>query len=185
MNNILSIKIALVPLCLSMVGMIITSCTGRISFPPLTLEQLRNTEYQLELPADGKAKLKNGFYREQIVPNSATQLEIWLDSLVVFGDLNDDAVADAAAILVGTAGGSGAYYYLVAVINHNGKARHAATQSLGDRVIVKSLKIQSGKVIVRLTKHGPGDALCCPTLEGIQIYQLNNETLDLIGEHKI
>jgi hypothetical protein len=178
-------KIKIFLLCLILVWVNFIYCAGRISISPLTLEKLRNAEYQSELPATGKAKLKNGFYSEQIVPNSATRVQVWLDSLAVFGDLNGDNLADAAAILVGTAGGSGTYYYLVAVINHNGKPRHVATQSLGDRVIVKSVKIQSGKIIVRITKHGTGDALCCPTLEVFQIYQLREEQLDLIGEYKI
>ncbi len=177
-------KIKTILLYQSLVWAIFIYCAARILTPPLTLEQLRKTEYQSELPTIGKAKLKNGFYSEQIVPNSATQLQVWLDSLVVFGDLNEDNVADATAILAGTAGGSEIYYYLVAVINQNGEPRHVATQSLGDRVIVKELKIQSGRIIIKMTKHGSDDALCCPILEVFQIYRINKEKLDLIGEQK-
>jgi hypothetical protein len=87
--------------------------------------------------------------------------------------------------LVRTPGGGGTYYYLVVIINQNGEPRHVATQSLGDRIILKELKIQSGRIIIKMTKHGSDDALCYPILEVFQIYRINKEKLDLIGEHKV
>jgi len=145
--------------------------------PSLTLEALKNAEYQSEFPASRKARLTNGAYREKIVPGSATELVIILSDKFALGDLNGDGVEDAAVVLVSNPGGSGTFYDLAAVINQNGTPKHVASLLLGDRVKVKSLSIRSGEVAVEMTKHGPKDPMCCPTLEVTQKYKLQGDKL--------
>ena len=162
----------------------LTACGGQAGVPavsPLTVEQLKNAEYQSEFPASGKAKLTDGAYEEEIVPGSATKLIIELSDQYAIGDLNGDGTDDAVAILVADPGGSGTFYHLAAVINQNGTPKHTATEFLGDRVQLKSVSIESGEIAVEMTKHGPDDPMCCPTLEVTQKYKLEGDTLVQFG----
>ena len=140
----------------------------------LTVDDLKNGEYQTEFSSSGKI---NGIYKEKIVPDSFTELVVTLSDKMAFGDLNGDGEKDAAVILIINPGGSGTFRYLAAVINQNGAPNHVASQLLGDRVKVKSLSIKSGEITVKMITHGPSDPLCCPTLEAIQDYQLQGDKL--------
>jgi hypothetical protein len=158
----------------------LTACGGQAGTPavsPLTIEQLKNAEYQSEFPASGKAKLTDGAYEEEIVPGSATKLVIKLSDQYAIGDLNGDGVDDAAVVLVADPGGSGTFYTLEAVINQNGAPNHVATEFLGDRVKLNSISIESGEILVDMITHGPNDPMCCPTLEATQKYKLQGDTL--------
>jgi len=148
-----------------------------VSPPALTLETLKNAEYQSEFPASKKARLTDGQYQEDIVPGSATKLNIVLYPMAAFGDLNGDGVDDAAAVLVADPGGSGTFYYLVAVVNQNGTPKHVASVLLGDRVRFKSISIQAGEIVVNMVQQALGDPMCCPTMEVTQKYKLQGDKL--------
>lgn len=145
---------------------------------PLTLEALKNAAYLSEWPADGVAQLVDGEYEEEIVPGAASKLVIaFYQDMYAFGDLDGDGVEDAAVVLATSGGGSGTFISLEAVINDRGTPNHVATASLGDRVEVKSVAIEAGKITVDMVTHGPDDPLCCPTLEVTQIYRLQGDKL--------
>ncbi|GEM_PF-998420 len=144
----------------------------------LTLEALKNAEYQSEWPADGVAKLTDGEYEEEIVPGAASKLVIvFYPDMYAFGDLDGDGVEDATVVLATSGGGSGTFISLEAVINNQGTPNHVATASLGDRVEVKSVAIEAGVITVDMVTHGPDDPLCCPTLEVTQKYELQGDEL--------
>ena len=145
--------------------------------PSLTLEALKNAEYDSEFPKDHKAKLTDGKYQEEYQPGAATKLIIQLYPAYATGDVNGDGVDDAAVILVANPGGSGTFYHLAVVVNQGGTPKHVASQSLGDRIIVKSISIKSGEIVLNMTVHGPNDPLCCPTLEVTRTYKLQEDTL--------
>lgn len=145
--------------------------------PPLTLEALKNAEYQSEFAKDHKAKLTDGTYREKYQPGAATELVISLYPKYALGDLNGDGIDDAAVILVANPGGSGTFYDLAAVINQNGTPTNVASQLLGDRVQIKSISIKSGEIVLDMIVHGPSDPLCCPTVEVTRAYKLEGGKL--------
>jgi hypothetical protein len=146
--------------------------------PPLTVEMLKNAEYHSEWPAEGVAKLTDGEYEEEIVPGAASKLIIAVyPDMHAFGDLNGDGVDDAAVVLATSAGGSGTFISLEAVINDKGTPKHVASAELGDRVKLKSVAIDSAEIIVDMVTHGPDDPLCCPTVEATQKYKLEGDTL--------
>jgi hypothetical protein len=93
--------------------LMISACAF-VAPPPqaLTLDALKNAEYNSDLPAAKKAKLTNGVYEEEIVPGSASKLTIRLRDQYATGDLNGDGVADAAVVLAGNSGGSGVFVTL-------------------------------------------------------------------------
>ena len=145
---------------------------------PLTLELLKNAEYQSEFPASGKAKLTDGTFFEPYEPGSASGVNIALSD-VVFGNLNGDGVADAAVVLIADPGGSGTFRHLAAVVNEGGQPRHVTSALLGDRVKIESLAIEAGLIVVGMIAHGPDDPLCCPTQKMSRAFRLAGDTLKM------
>ena len=143
----------------------------------LTIHELKNAEYRSKWSAQGKIKLSDGIYREQIVPGSGSELVIKLSDKITFGDLNGDGLEDAAVILVSDPGGSGTFYDLAAVINSRGQAKEVASAFLGDRVKVEELSIRSGKIVVKMVTHRSTDPMCCPSLKVEQAYGLQGDEL--------
>jgi len=148
---------------------------------PLTLDALKNAEYQSEFPASGRAKLTDGKFEEPIAPNSATKLVIALHPVSAMGDLNGDGAEDAAVVLVANPGGSGTFYHLAAVLNQGGTPKHVASVLLGDRVKLESVSIAAGEITVKMTKQGPKDPMCCPTEQVTQRYKLQGDKLVQVG----
>jgi peptidoglycan/xylan/chitin deacetylase (PgdA/CDA1 family) len=146
---------------------------------------LRNTGYPNEWPSEGIAQLEDGEYREQYLPDSATEMVINLAPYRLFGDLNGDGVEDAAVILIAAPGGSGTFYYLSAVLNQDGQPRPLPSQFLGDRVYIRDLSIDEGLVRVELDIAGPDDPVCCPTDHRRQAYAVEGEKLVLVGEENL
>ncbi len=143
----------------------------------LTIDELKSGEYRSEWSAKGKIKLNDGIYQEKIAPDSATELVIKLSDKMALGDLNGDGAEDAAVILVSNPGGSGTFYELAAVINSRGKAKHAASVFLGDRVKVEDISISTGQIVVKMVTHDRTDPMCCPSLKVEQEYALQGDEL--------
>jgi uncharacterized protein len=94
-----------------------------------------------------------------------------------FGDLNGDNVDDAAIIITYNTGGSGSFISLCAVLGTSGKPFITDPILLGDRVGIKSVRIQSGKVVLDIVKHKPNDPSCCPTVPVTLSYSVENGKL--------
>ncbi|MEI9477942.1 MAG: hypothetical protein WCO26_15380 [Deltaproteobacteria bacterium] len=56
------------------------------------------------------------------------------------------------------------------------------TAFLGDRIKIRSLAIADDVVVVDMTTHGSGDAMCCPTRHVIQRFVLQGTRLIKPGE---
>jgi peptidoglycan/xylan/chitin deacetylase (PgdA/CDA1 family) len=153
--------------------------------PRLDWEALRNVPYPNEWPSDGIAQLEDGEYREQYLPDSATEMRIGLAPYRIFGDLNGDSADDAAVILVADPGGSGTFYYLSAVLNQDGDPKPVASQFLGDRVFFRDLSIDDRHILIELDIAGPDDPMCCPTDHKRQIYAVKGEELVLAAEEDL
>ena len=144
----------------------------------LTMEVLRNAEYQSEWPASGKAKLTDGSYKEKYIPGSATELVITLSGHHALGDLNGDGAKDAAVVLVSDPGGSGTFYDVAVVVNQSGSPKHVATEALGDRIVVKSLAIQSGEITITLLTRKPDEPMSAePKVEVTKKFKLQGDKL--------
>lgn len=143
----------------------------------LTADDIKNAEYSSEWSSSGKVKLKDGIYREKIVPDAATELVIRLGDTIAFGDLNNDGVDEGTAILITDSGGSGTFYYLVVLTDNNGTPEHRATAPLGDRIKMQSLTIQSGHILLEMITHGPDDPMASPSLRMRKKYTLQKDHL--------
>lgn len=147
---------------------------------PLTVEVLKNATYNSEFVKAGKAQLKDGTYEEQAAPDSASKNTLMLSEHFAFGDVNADGIDDAAVVLAASGGGSGTFYTLAIVINSYGHPHHFHSANLGDRIQLDSLEIADYVITVRMTVHGEGDAMCCPTQPEERRYNLGFGVLRLI-----
>ena len=120
-------------------------------FEAPAVDVLKNTEYQSEFPASGKAKLTDGrfFLRAGLGQRRTSHSEraryLWRPER--------RRVADAVVILYASGGGSGTFRYLAAVVNEQGQPQHVASALLGDRVRIDL-------IVVQMIGHGPGDGQC-------------------------
>jgi Tol biopolymer transport system component len=144
---------------------------------PLSIESLRNAEYQTELTKSGKAKLTDGTYSEPAAPGAASLVTVQLGERIMLADLNGDGSVDAVVTLIVQSGGSGTFQFLAAVLNDNGSPKHIASVSLGDRIQVQELSFQAGEIQVKMLAHGAKDAVCCPTLAVTRRYKLDGAKL--------
>lgn len=155
-----------------------TSAQPATVTPGLSVESIKNTEYQSELAGNKKVKLVNGTYEEASAPNSASKTNVVLvDSMTAFGDLNSDGIGDAVAILASNGGGSGTFIDLAAVLNQGGKPNHVASVKLGDRVKVEAISVSSGTIVLNYLKQGPNDPLANPTQKTTEKYKLQGDKL--------
>jgi heat shock protein HslJ len=152
----------------------------------LTLEDLQNATYPSEWEESGTITLTDGRYEgEPFVEGGVSRLVVTFIEPVAFGDLDDDGVEDAAAILAANAGGSGTFISLEVVRNKGGEPLHLATYPLGDRVRIESLAIEGGQIVLEMITHGPNDPMCCPTQQVKQTYALRECELVQISSEVI
>ncbi len=168
-NEMKLLNIALIALAMS-------ACSCRAP-APLTMDELKNTDYQSGYSVDGMITLTNGFCIETLVPDSASRLRVTLSDMYAHGDLNGDGVSDAAVILISNSGGSGTFYDLGVVVNQNGIPQHAASAFLGDRINVCSVTIISGEIKVEMIIQGPTDPMSRTSRMVSQTYTLHGDRL--------
>ena len=147
---------------LILIGAALLSACERREDPQSVPPDLANHTYPSEFSATGRVTLKAGQYSEPAAPDSASLMAVELITSAA-GDLNGDGRADAAAILVTNAGGSGSFYELAVVIAQGQGEEVMSVALLGDRTPVTHLSIRDEKVIVELRTRGPDDPMAVTT----------------------
>jgi len=145
----------------------------------LSLEVLKNLAYT-GISEDGSAMALRAGRWEGEPPEPGSAAVPTLDfsgELVARGDLDGDGIAEAVVVLDSWTGGSGVFSYIAVVSGSTGKALNTATQLLGDRVQVRELRIDDGKVVVDLRGPGPDDPSCCPSMNMRQVWTLGDGKL--------
>ena len=84
-----------------------------------------------------------------------------VDDFRVVGDLDGDDRDEAVVLLTRSPGGSGAWSYLAVDKRIGGRPFNIATAELGDRVQLRSARIENGRLLASGVRAGPGDAACC------------------------
>lgn len=158
------------------------SATGA---PGLTLDQLRNATYRGVY--DRAVTLADGQYEgAPFQPGGAARPRLDLaGDLVARGDLDRDGGDEAVVVLAGSSGASGTFNYLAVVAAPDGKPLNVATEPLGDRVQLRSMTIVDGQLIVDLVAHGPGEAMCCPTLKVRRALTLSGDRLSEVRREEM
>jgi heat shock protein HslJ len=100
-----------------------------------------------------------------------------VEDLLVQGDLDGDSVEEAAVLLAESSGGSGVMTYLALVTWRDGAPVNLATRLIGDRVQIRSLRVEDGELILDYITAGPEEPACCPTRKVRDRYRLQEGRL--------
>lgn len=147
----------------------VNGATATPYIAPLDYETFKSMNYH-DIPQAGDTfGLFNGSFTGAVASGQAA---ITLTDTYVPGDLDGNGTPDALIVLTANTGGTGTFYYLVAMRNDNGVPAQAATTYLGDRVIIDSIEITSGLITVNMKIAGPNDGACCPNTPAVQKYKL-------------
>jgi len=117
------------------------SVAPRNETSPPTLEELRRVTY------GGSGDL----------PGAATLV----DDFFVVGDLEGDGTAEAVVLLASSPAGTGSWSTLAVVKRIGGRLFPIASAALGDRVQVRALRIEGGRLLASGVRAGPNDPACC------------------------
>ncbi|MHB8087552.1 MAG: Gmad2 immunoglobulin-like domain-containing protein [Anaerolineaceae bacterium] len=98
---------------------------------------------------------------------------------VAIGDLNGDAIDDAAVLLAENEGGTGTFVSLVVIASRDGTFDQVGTTIIDDRPVIESLTIQEGTIRLNALVHSLNDAMVSPTEKVSFTYRLleNNLTM--------
>jgi heat shock protein HslJ len=152
------------------------ACAGAAVHPPVategpsigaeapTIEELKNTTYAGIDERLGAVTLANGRWAgAPVVPSAASQPIVELaGGFRVVGDLDGDHQDEAVVVLTYRSGGTSTLSFLAVVTRKDGTLRNVATTALGDRVQVRSARIDGARLLVSAVAAGPNDAACCP-----------------------
>jgi heat shock protein HslJ len=129
-----------------------------------TLAELEDATYRgLEEPK-GPVTLVNGRWEgSPYAPGGAARPTVTFGrDFRVTGDLDGDGAPEAVVLLAQGSGGSGAFDYLAVVKKTAAGLENVATAPLGDRVQVRSARIEGRKLLVSVVQAGEKDTACCP-----------------------
>lgn len=150
----------------------------------LTLNELRNATYRgiYDIPVT----LKNGKYEGLPFQRggAARSQVILVGDRVARGDLNGDGVDEAVVLLAENSGGSGTRNYLAVVAVRESRPVNVATELLGDRVQLRSMRVENERLIVDTVAHGAADAVCCPTLKVQRAFVLDRNRLSEVNREE-
>ena len=131
---------------------------------PPTVEELKNATYVGLDERLGPVTLANGRWTgAPPVPGAASRPSVELaGDFRVVGDLDGDGVEETVVLLTYSSGGTGLLSFLAVVTREGGTLRNVATIELGDRVQVRSARVDGGRLLVSAVRAGENDAACCP-----------------------
>jgi heat shock protein HslJ len=93
------------------------------------------------------------------------------------GDLNGDGTNEAVVILWETSGGTGNNTYVAVVTRRDGSPVNIGTALIGDRVQLRTGRLQDGRIELDLVQQGPNDAACCPAETVTRVWELGADGL--------
>ena len=100
-----------------------------------------------------------------------------IDALSVVGDPDGDGAGETVAFLWSATGGSGTRNYIAVFINSGTGIINRSTALIGDRVKLREARIVDGRIEVDVVEHGPGDAMCCPSVKATRVWLYDGRNL--------
>lgn len=100
-----------------------------------------------------------------------------LKDMYFAGDLDADGQEEIIVILWQNSGGTGSYTYIAAMKPENDGYRNISTVLLGDRVKLKSGKLDDGRITLEVLQAGDSDPMCCPTQLATRTWTLEDTQL--------
>jgi heat shock protein HslJ len=115
---------------------------------------------------------------EPFVEGGASRPTVGLvDHFILTGDLDEDGLEEAVALLWESSGGSGSRLYLAVMGRSDEEVENLGTNVVGDRVQIRSGAIDDGKITLGIVRVGPEDAACCPTEKALVSWALSEDGL--------
>jgi hypothetical protein len=155
----------------------IASPAGTSTSAPELVTRLRNGQYQLGATDTFRVvQLTDGKY-EQGSPGDTDYFSVTVTDLVAVGDLNNDGVNDAAALIAENYGGTGVFAFLAVYLEMGGSLNYQASSYVDDRPGLKALSITNGEIYLDTLIHKNDDPFCCPSYRVTRHYRLagNNQ----------
>jgi len=147
-----------------------------------TLAELENVTYRgiINVPvtlADGE------WHGEPFADGGASRPGVGLvHDFRLTGDLNGNGAEEAVVLLWSNSGGSGTFDYIaVAGRNQTGAPINLATAALGDRIQVRSARVDDGRIVIDVLQAGPEDAACCPGQKFRRTFALAGDKLNEVS----
>lgn len=146
---------------------------------PLGLTRLQNSTYSGLEGIDGEVVLEAGHWEgPPPLPGSASVPRVdFVGDLVARGDLDGDGRDEAAVLLATNFGGTGVFHYVAIVEQRGAENRNIATHAVGDRIQLRSMHIEEGRLVLDLVRARPDDPACCPTEVVTLQFQLQGDRL--------
>ena len=120
---------------------------------------------------------------EPFVEGGASRPTVGLvDHFILTGDLNQDGLDEAVALLWENSGGSGNRLFLAAVSSGEDIVTNLGTALIGDRVQIRSGTIDDGRITLDIVRAGPEDAACCPTEKALVSWALSEDGLNQVAD---
>jgi len=144
------------------------ACTSVVAIPPPPpapeLQDLANARCRGLIDVEGAIKLSDGHWQGEpwleggVVAPSA-QL---LGTLVVQGDLDSDGRTESVNLVNYSTGGTGQLLHLAVSRFDEEGVDNFATVFVGDRVMVRALRLEGVRIVADLVQAGPNDGAFCP-----------------------
>ncbi|WKZ35614.1 MAG: Gmad2 immunoglobulin-like domain-containing protein [Anaerolineales bacterium] len=148
----------------------------------LTLEQIKNVQYPLLIPEDGRVvEMLDGKFQRGADATDMDFAYIALTQFVAFGDLTGDGLEDAAVIFLENYGGTGNFGVLAVYANVAGEPVFLHSTLIDDRPMINSIAVENDEVFIDAVVHGFEDGGCCPTLPTTRRYALVKNKLRLVN----
>lgn len=151
-----------------------------VSAPGLTVDQLKNAQYQLGARDDHAiVQLTDGQYQQGSDATTLDYAHVGLADFISIGDLTGDGIDEAAVVVFENYGGTGNFGSLAIYTNVNGKPVFLTSTMIDDRPRINNLTIENGELNLDAIVHGLQDPGCCPALPTTRKYALVNNQLRL------
>jgi len=169
------------PICLGLMTACLAACSDSLMRPevvaPPTLDDVRNATVVGLF--DDPVALRDGRWEgEPYIAGGASRPAAGvIGDLSAAGDLDGDRTVEIVAFLWGSTGGSGTRNYIAVFTNSSTGVSNRSTAPIGDRVKLREVRIANGRIEVDVVQHGPGDAMCCPSVEATRVWLYDGQHL--------
>ena len=119
------------------------------------IDKAKNATYKIE---SDTITLKNGISVTPIMRSSDKMTTQYFGNKAV-GDLNGDDISDLVFLLTQTTGGSGTFYYVVALLSGEASYQGSNAVFIGDRIAPQSTEIHGGKITVNYADRKVGEGM--------------------------
>ncbi|MBI5732663.1 hypothetical protein HY967_01745 [Candidatus Jorgensenbacteria bacterium] len=144
-------------------------CLKSVVFDP------KNTAYEIE----GRIfTLINGVSEVEAVPGSASKITTRYFGNEATGDLNGDGMTDTAFLITQDGGGSGTFYYAVAVLKTQNGYKTTNAFFIGDRIAPQSteINVSAMELHVNYAERKPGEPMTVqPSLGAVKLLKVTPE----------